>query len=305
MKKSYSFQELPKFLNPMAPATFLVSITANSISNLIKTTKGKERLLALAQYSAELFKLTMQDYVKKSAIQPYPVHLINAIQVEKSMKNGRKLMRVLMFTDDLGALEKMFQNRHQVGIFEIIQICFNLANIIYYILDNLVWCADIGIISKFIAHANIRWKDTKDMSSLCRCVLGLILSLITSSKTFDKIKAIKQGFISKDTNRQKYGNFEAKVIEKHKKNYLKVSQLVDSRREYRFRVLDVIINILRFCMLAQALNFPCFRKLSKIFISICGIFSTSLSIFGVLIGEQVVKVVENQTSQKKRLGTQK
>ena len=287
MKRAYSFQELPKLLNPMAPASFLVSFTANSISHLIKTTKGKEKLLALAQYSAELLKLTMEDYVKKAGIIETPLHLINAVQVEKSMKNGRKLMRVLMFTDDLGAIERMHGKAEKFTLVDVLQLFLNLANIVYYLLDNLVWCADIGIISKFIAKANIRWKDTKDISSLARCIIGLLVSFITSFNTFDKIKSVKTQFIEAPK----------KVIKKNKKMHEKVCDLVNSRREYRFKVLDVIINILRFIMLAHSLQFPIFKRISKICISICGILSTSALIFNVLIGEQVVKVVQKKQSK--------
>lgn len=284
MRRTYSFQELPRFLNPVAPATLLVSYTANSISNLIKTTKGKEKLLALAQYSAELLKLTMEDYVKRNHIHRSPLTLINSIQIEKSMKNGRKLMRVLMFTDDVGAIERMWEKTEKISVVDALQVLLNLANIVYYLLDNLVWCADIGVISKFIAHANIRWKDTKDMSSLARCFLGLAISFITSFNTFDKIKSVKCEFME----------FPGKIIEKNKKKYERMCMLVDSRREYRFKVLDVVINILRFFMLAHALKFPVFKNFSKIFISICGVFSTSFLIFNVLIGEQVMKVVQKK-----------
>ena len=143
MKRTYSFQELPKLLSPIAPAGFLVSFTANSISNIIKTTKGKEKLLSLAQYSAELFKLTMLDFVRINNMSSYPIRLLNSISVEKSMKNGRKLMRVLMFTDDLGAIEKCWKSQEKHTYIDGLQLCLNFANIIYYILDNLVWCADI------------------------------------------------------------------------------------------------------------------------------------------------------------------
>ena len=156
MKRVYSFQELPKFLNSVAPAGFLVSVTANSISSLIKTTRGKEKLLALAQYISELIKLAMEDYVSINNISKQPLHLFNSIQIEKSMKNGRKLMRLLMFTDDLAYLEKLYVKKETLHFVTGLMVCVSLSNIVYYILDNLVWLSDIGIISKFVSHANIR-----------------------------------------------------------------------------------------------------------------------------------------------------
>jgi hypothetical protein len=269
MKRTYSFPELHKILNPVAPATYFLSFATNSISTLIKTTKGKEKLLALIQYISELFKLTMMDYVKTNNISTYPIHLLNTIQVEKSMKNGRKLMRVLMFTDDLGALERSWKNRDKFNVTEGLQVLMSIANIVYYLLDNLVWCADIGIISKFIAHANIKWKDTKDISSLARCVIGLTLSFTASFNTKERIRLLKEELIENPH----------KKIETDKNTYGLTCDFVTTRREYRVQGLEAVVSILRFFMLAHALGFPLFKKLSKIFIAVCGISATSLSIF--------------------------
>jgi hypothetical protein len=268
MKRTYSFTELPKLLNPVLPAKNFISFTTNSISTLTKTTKGKEKLLSLIQYISELFKLTLMDFVKNNNITNYPIHLLNAIQVEKSMKNGRKLMRVLMFTDDLGSLERSWKNRDKFNIMEALQVGLSISNIVYYILDNLVWCADIGIISKFIAHANIRWKDTKDMSSLARCMFGLTITFFTSFRTKERVRLLRESL----------SDNPHKKVEKDKNTYSLTCDLVTSTREYRVQVLEVVVSVLRFFMLAHALNFPLFRKLSKIFIAICGISATSLSI---------------------------
>ena len=54
MKREYSLQEFPKIFSQMAPAGFLISFTTNSLSHLIKTTRGKEKLLSLFQYMADV-----------------------------------------------------------------------------------------------------------------------------------------------------------------------------------------------------------------------------------------------------------
>ena len=124
------------------------------------------------------------------------------------------------------------------------------------------------------------------MSSVARCVLGLI---ITSFRVFGKIKLIRTEFEDNPEKR----------IERDKKNHIKTCSFVDARRENRFKALDVIIYILRFFMLGQSLNFPVLKNFSKIFIAICGILATSLSIFNGLIGEQVVKIVQENLDDKK------
>lgn len=280
MKRTYSIPEFPTILSQMAPAGILVSVTTNSISHLIKTTRGKEKLLALFQYSAELFKLTMLDFCKKKSIKEHPIHLINSMQIEKSMKNGRKLMRVLMFLDDFAYIEKSWKSWKNFDFLEVLQIALNLSNIVYYLLDNLVWCSDIGIISKFVAHANIKWKDTKDLSSLARAVLGLIISVVTSSRAYTKIKEYRE-FLE---------NHIGKNLKKNSKKMMKIENLLSARRQYMFKLLEVFNMLLRLTMIGHGLNFPILRNLSKVFISICGITATSLSIFNTLIGEQIVTI---------------
>ena len=103
----------------------------------------------------------------------------------------------------------------------------------------------------------------------------MLISFITSFRTIDKIQKLKTEFLE----------YPEKVIKKHKEIHLKVIELIDTRREHLFKVLAVILNILRFVMLAHALNFPLLKKCSKIFISVCGIVSTSLAIFNTLIGD--------------------
>jgi hypothetical protein len=281
MKRQYSLQEFPKLLSQMAPAGFLISFTTNSLSHLIKTTRGKEKLLALFQYMAELFKLTAEDFISTRQI-PASVHLLNAISIEKSMKNGRKLMRILMFTDDISTIEKIWKSNNKFKAFHYLRIILSLSNIVYYILDNLVWCADIGIISKFISHANIKWKDTKDLSSVARAIFGLIITYLASDKTWKKIEGIQKALNEKLEKKVKKGSRKLNDIE----------NLIDARREYRFKVIDVVSMILRLVMLGHALGFPLVKNCSKIFVAICGLVTSALSIFGVLIGEQVARVVE-------------
>ena len=87
---------------------------------------------------------------------------------------------------------------------------------------------------------------------------------------------------------------EDKKIVKNSRKYENVAEIIDIRRDYRLKMIDFITNILRFFMLAHALKFPWFKHFSHIYISICGIVSTSLSIFNGLIGEQIIRITENK-----------
>ena len=281
MKREYSLQEFPKIFSQMAPAGFLISFTTNSLSHLIKTTRGKEKLLSLFQYMAELYKLTTEDYVSTLRV-PAPIHLLNTMSIEKSMKNGRKLMRILMFTDDISSIEKIWKSNKTFKYFHYLRIMLSLSNIVYYILDNLVWCADIGIISKFVSNANIKWKETKDLSSVARAIFGLILTCIASAKAWKRIESISRGLNEKLEKKVRKGSRKLNDIE----------NLIDARREHRFKSIDLVIMVLRLVMLGHALGFPWVRRCSKIFVASCGLAASALSVFAILIGEQVARVVE-------------
>ncbi|CAG9323707.1 unnamed protein product [Blepharisma stoltei] len=291
MKRSSTLQDIPKFINTaVSPAGLFVSITSNSISHVMRTTKGKEKLLALAQYSSELYKLTMFDYLKANKIQEWPIKVKNFHEIEKSMKNGRKLMRVLMFFDELNVIEKIWTTNRTLDFVKILRILAHFASTVYYILDNLVWLADIGIISKFISTANIRWKDTKDISCIARCILQFTIDFITAIRTNKHIKAATDILQENST----------KVIHEKDEKYQKlVENLIDCRRELRFKKIDIIVTILRFLMLAKALNFPWTKGMSHIFVAICGVCSNSLSIFNILIAEPVVRIEAKQAPESK------
>lgn len=71
-----------------------------------------------------------------------------------------------------------------------------------------------------------------------------------------------------------------------------VDALLSARRQFRFRVIDVIINILRFFMLWKSLKLPYSQFLSKEFVAVCGIVTSSFSLFSMFVGEEVIKIEE-------------
>ena len=280
MKRSSSLQDIPRFLsNYVSPAGLFVSITANSISHIMKSTKGKERMLAFVQYSAELFKITMTDHLESHRKRAYPLSLKNAKNIEKSMKNGRKLMRVLMFLDELSAIEKLLKTYRFWDIVSVLQLLSNVAGTVFYLLDNLVWCSDIGIINQTIHALNFKWKNTKDIAACTRATLQVIISVIGAFRILTKQRVYSEQLAQCQA-----------VVKAEGFNCELIGRLLSARREFRFRVIDVIINLLRFFMLWKSLHLPWSRRLSKEFVAICGILSTSFSLFSMLVGEEIVQI---------------
>lgn len=86
---------------------------------------------------------------------------------------------MLSFLDEYACIEKILKEMKGVEVLKIIKIASHTSSFIYYILDNLVWASDIGILNKTIAAINIKWRRTKDMASLLRCILELFLSFVS------------------------------------------------------------------------------------------------------------------------------
>jgi len=258
------------FNEVFSPAS-MVSVTANSLSNVLSSTKGREKFLALIQYLADLYKESMRAYLLENAYD-IPVSLKNAKSIEGSMRNGRKLFRVLMFVDEYANIEKTLQTVDGWPWDKVVKILSHCASFVYFILDNLVWAADIGIINKLIYNANIKWKSTKDLASLLKVIFELILSFHYMSQTKLKIELISTQLANISSNILSKGSRAAELL----------SNLVHTRSDMRFRRIDVAMNSLRFLMLVKALKLPGHHNMSNVFTSICGITTSLLSILKML-----------------------
>jgi hypothetical protein len=271
MKKTWSISDMAQAMNDVFSPAAMVSVTANSVSNILSSTRGREKVLSLIQYAAQLYKETMKSYVLYKDIES-PISLKNAKSIESSMSNGRKLFRVLMFVDEYANIEKIVKTRNLYNEDGALKLLSHCASFVYYILDNLVWAADIGIINKFIYNANIKWKRTKDLASLTRCICELILSFFNIRETQKKLKLLESQL---DTIPSSVLTKDSKVVEI-------LRNLVQYRSNFRYDLFDLIQNILRLLMLCKSLRLLTHSNMSNTFVAICGILASLLSLFKML-----------------------
>lgn len=59
---------------------------------------------------------------------------------------------------------------------KILKILSSICSFNYYLFDNIVWLSTIGIINKFILP-KIKWKKLKDIFSLWKTILEVIISI--------------------------------------------------------------------------------------------------------------------------------
>lgn len=282
IKSIKSFTDLTSAFSPASAIT----ITANSISHVLYTSKGREIFLALVQYSAELYKQCMKDFAAAQQEERWIGSVQSAKSIESSMSNGRKMIRFLRFLDEVGAVERLLEATKTWTLVPALKLCSHAASFLYYVLDNFVLASSIGIISKFIASINIRWKNTKDMSSFVRCVLEVIIVLLTLREIRQNIRVAEMQL--------KSGHQTTLTLQS--KNFEILTKLLAHRRKLRFMYLDLVQNILRLVMLVKALGLPGSKQLSPILIASVGVTTSALAVFKVLTEQPTVVKVESSSA---------
>ena len=239
-----------------------VKVTANSISQVLYTSNGREAFLALLQYCAELYKECMKDYISFNAEEHWQDSVQNARSVEHSMSSGRKIIRLFRFLDEVGSIQRLLTGTGSWQCLSVLKVLSHSFSFLYFTLDNLVLASKIGIISHVISPVNIRWKSTKDLASLLRVLLELAISLISLKSTSPpSVFPYKSPISSLDF----------------------IKNRLEMRTKRRFLFLNLVQNGLRVLMLGKALELPGHRLFSPILIAVIGVLTTAISVFKRLI----------------------
>ena len=283
----------PSFLERMAEPTKkgseLVMFVCTSVSYVLRSSVGRDKLLGCAQYSSDLYKACMLDYLTTHRIREWPTYVRNAKIIADSMKNGRKIFRLMRSFEELDNFIKKL--RKPLDLVLVLKQMRHLTAAVYYLLDNLVWIAQIGVISKFISFINVKLESTKNAASLFRYILLVIITLLSFIK-----RQKKQKDLTKSLKRMPNS-----VVTPGSISYKNTLSLLKARTKLRYQVLDVTKNFLRILMLIESLEIPGSSRLSPIFISLCGLVSSTLAIFKLLslkTGHSKPKSdINNQTSK--------
>lgn len=99
-----------------------------------------------------------------------------AKSVEDNISNGRKIFRLLLFLNEINELNDIIMQEKKNIKMKILKILSSICSFNYYLFDNIVWLSTIGIINKFILP-KIKWKKLKDIFSLWKTILEVIISI--------------------------------------------------------------------------------------------------------------------------------
>lgn len=113
-------------------AASAITVTANSISHVLYTSKGREIFLALVQYCAELYKYCMKDFAAGQEEDRWIGSVQSAKSIESSMSNGRKMIRFLRFLDEVGSVERLIENTKAWSAVPALKMLSHAASFLYY-----------------------------------------------------------------------------------------------------------------------------------------------------------------------------
>lgn len=273
MKRSPSFFD--KLKNPTKQGSYLILFVSSNASLLLRSTRGRDKLLGVVQYIADLYKQCMIDYLAFFRIRDWPLSLKNAKAIQESMKDGRKIFRLFRWMEELSGIGEKLRKPGDIVVG--LKLLKNAIGCIYYIIDNLLWIARIGVISKTILYANLRLESTKDVASILRSSLRILINLATA----------RNRYINERDIRLELENNHEKSIGIGTLGYKNTCCLVKARQKRRLQFLEVVINILKIISVLKSLRFPLSKYMSNIFVSSCGLVSSSLSIIKMISGKSL------------------
>eukprot|EP00347_Sterkiella_histriomuscorum_P007816 403347453 len=148
------------------------------LNNLMNTSKGRDKFCQLMQYTANLYVTCMKnseefaDLVKQKKV----LSVLRAKSIEDNLSNGRKIFRFLLFLNEFNELNEIIKNKKMGLGLKILKILSSICSFNYYFFDNIVWFTQIGIINKFLI-SHYKWKKFKDLFSLWKTILEIIISI--------------------------------------------------------------------------------------------------------------------------------
>lgn len=263
MKKSPSF--FSSLTSPTLKGSQLILYLSSAITQILKSSRGRYKIFGIMQYLAALYKDCKLDYLNSYRIREWPRNVRNSKILQDSMKNGRKVFRLLRWIEEIGSIEKNLKKA--TGLISTLKFMRHLFGIFYYISDNLVWVAEAGVTNRFISDISWKWENIRNILSLIRYFLLMFITVLKAKK---------------------YRAKEAEVTECLKKRNVHISNgnggeelmlsLYRIRNKRRYSYLSLMKNPLRIFMLYRVLKLPGFNMISMILHDICGAASYALGV---------------------------
>lgn len=109
------------------------------LSEIMNTCNGRDKFLAIIQYACGVYvqglKKTnpMEENLKRKSF-------LRCKRIQANLSAGRKVFRLLKFSDELSSILKHARNPGKVSIFqEVLFYSSAIWSFFYYLLDNIIW----------------------------------------------------------------------------------------------------------------------------------------------------------------------
>ena len=97
--KNQSFNELA--IHTSKGSHILIAFVG-SVGRILSISKGRDKFLGLIQHMSDLYKKCMIDYLSAYRTKEWPVSVKNANSLQQAIKEGRKLLRLFKWIEELG-----------------------------------------------------------------------------------------------------------------------------------------------------------------------------------------------------------
>ncbi len=113
-----------------------------------------------------------KDAVKRKEV----LSVRRAKSIEDNLSSGRKIFRFLLFLNEFSEMHAIIKKRNWNIELKVLKFMSSISSFSYYLLDNLVWIAQIGIFNEIFMPVK-KIKKYKDMVSLVKTILEVTVGI--------------------------------------------------------------------------------------------------------------------------------
>lgn len=98
---------------------------------------------------------------------------------ESSLSNGRKIFRLFLWMNELAELNELMRFENFKLPMRVLKIISTCCSFIYYLTDNIVFLANLDILSPTVPYTNkmLKWKLIKNIFSLTKTILEVVVAI--------------------------------------------------------------------------------------------------------------------------------
>ena len=150
-----------------------------SFTNLMGSSKGRQRFCEWAQYLANFYVVCMKESpVYGADVREHRnLSATKAKELEASLSSGRKIFRLFLWLNELSELNDLL-NAENFSKEKVLKMMSILCSFFYYITDNIVFLSKLDFVSPFVpGTSQFKWKRIRNFFSFLKTVFESVIAL--------------------------------------------------------------------------------------------------------------------------------